>query len=202
MAAARYNFHLSIYSNCDKIVGTEAYLKTKRGSLSQYFLDCVIDRHYPIALCLDSTKTDQEIRVATIESLSNLSAQMAYITNSVKAIRNIDITPDMLSNFGLLPSIQYAPGESTGIVGVASQNENRQSSQELVDYVISDGDHVTPSELATVIADSFNSLDRSVVASSDNSEEQGFSEEDLENMTDEEYTAAMSGVIERPVMKS
>ena len=124
MVASRYNFHLSIYSNCDKIVGTEAYLKTKRGSLSQHFLDCVTDRHYPIALCLDPTKTDQEVLLATIESLSNDSAQMAYKVNFLKASRGIDITPDMLSNFGLLPAIQYSSIGTNNIVDAASQNGN------------------------------------------------------------------------------
>ena len=122
MAASKYNFHLSIYSNCEKIVGTEVYLKTKRGSISQHFLDCAIDRHYPIALCLDPTKTDQEVLLALIESLSNDAAQSAYKVNLIKACRDINITPDMLSCFGLLPAIQYS--SATNIVGVTAQNEN------------------------------------------------------------------------------
>ena len=124
MAASKYNFHLSIYSNCEKIVGTEVYLKTKRGSISQHFLDCAIDRHYPIALCLDPTKTDQEVLLALIESLSNDAAQSAYKVNLIKACRDINITPDMLSCFGLLPAIQYSSIGTNNIVGVAAQNEN------------------------------------------------------------------------------
>lgn len=113
--ATKYAFHLSIYSNCDKITVIETYLRTKLGSLSQQFLECVADSYYPIALCSDSTKTNQEILVATIESLSHLSAQMTYIANFVKADRGVDITPDMLSNFGLLPSVQYLSVESPNI---------------------------------------------------------------------------------------
>jgi len=124
MAASKYNFHLSIYSNCEKIVGKETYLKTKRGSLSQHFLDCVIDRYYPISLCLDPTKTNEEVLLALIESLSNDSAQMAYKVNFIKASRGFDITPDMLSNFGLLPAIQYSSIGANNIVSVSSQNEN------------------------------------------------------------------------------
>ena len=181
MAASKYNFHLSIYSNCEKIVGTEAYLKTKRGSISQHFLDCVIDRHYPIALCLDPTKTDQEVLLATIESLSNDSAQMAYKVNFLKASRGIDITPDMLSNFGLLPAIQYSSIGSTNIVGVSAQNENG--------VVLASP--AIPSQ-SSVIA-----LQEIPIAKKDEDEDEEDEDEDDDesHMTDEEYLASKQHLI-------
>jgi len=178
MAASKYNFHLSIYSNCEKIVGTEVYLKTKRGSLSQHFLDCVIDRHYPIALCLDPTKTDQEVLLATIESVSNDLARIAFKVNFAKASRGIDITPDMLSNFGLLPAIQYSSIGANNIVGVSSRNENGAVS----------GSPAVPSQSSDIADLQEIAIVKKAEEKKDDEEEDD--EDDEDEMTDEEYLAS------------
>jgi hypothetical protein len=194
----QYDFRLSLRSNDPKVVFTGKYLN-QFDDMRHRVLSRMVDAEYPIALCLDPTKTDDEVLLALIESLSNDLARSAYKVNFIRASRGVNITPDDLSSFGLLPSIQYASGEA--IVGGASPLENRIPGQ-LLDYG-------TPEEVAQVIVDVCNSPDRLFSEDEDieerkedNSEEQGLSEEDLDNMTDEEYTIAMAGVIERPVMKS
>ena len=119
----QYDFRLSLRSNDPKVVFTGKYLQ-QFDDMRHRILSKMVDSEYPIALCLDPTKTDEEVLLALIESLSNDLARMAYKVNLFKASRGKDITPDMLSHFGLLPAIQYSSIGTNNIVGVAAQNEN------------------------------------------------------------------------------
>jgi hypothetical protein len=121
----QYEFRLSLRSNDPKVVFTGKYLN-QFDDMRHRILSKMVDSQYPIALCLDRSKTDQEVLLAFIESLSNQSAQMAYQVNFLMADRGLNITPDMPSNFRLLPAIQYLPTgtNSIGIVDAASQNGN------------------------------------------------------------------------------
>ena len=119
----QYEFRLSLRSNDPKVVFTGKYLQ-QFDDMRHRILSKMVDSEYPIALCLDPTKTNEEVLLATIESISNDLAQSAYQVNFLKASRGINITPDMLSCFGLLPAIQYSSIGTNNIVGVAAQNEN------------------------------------------------------------------------------
>ena len=119
----QYEFRLSLRSNDPKVVFTGKYLN-QFDDMRHRILSKMVDSQYPIALCLDRSKTDQEVLLAFIESLSNESAQMAYQVNFLMADRGLNITPDMLSNFRLLPAIQYSSIGTNSIVDAASQNGN------------------------------------------------------------------------------
>lgn len=119
----QYEFRLSLRSNDPKVVFTGKYLN-QFDDMRHRILSKMVDSQYPIAMCLDRSKTDQEVILAFIESLSNESAHMAYQVNFLLADRGLNITPDMLSHFRLLPAIQYSSIGTNNIVGVAAQNEN------------------------------------------------------------------------------
>lgn len=46
--ATKYNFHLSIYSNCEEIAAVDSCLRTLPNCISQHLLECAIDNYYPI----------------------------------------------------------------------------------------------------------------------------------------------------------
>ena len=106
---------------------------------------------------------------------------MAYKVNFLKASRGIDITPDMLSNFGLLPAIQYSSIGATNIVGVSAQNENG--------VVLASP--AIPSQ-SSVIA-----LQEIPIAKKDEDEDEEDEDEDDDesHMTDEEYLASKQHLI-------
>ena len=74
----QYEFRLSLRSNDPKVVFTGKYLN-QFDDMRHRVLSGMVNSEYPIALYLDPTKTDQEVLVATIESLSNDSDQMGSI---------------------------------------------------------------------------------------------------------------------------
>jgi hypothetical protein len=93
----QYEFRLSLRSNDPKVITTGNYLKASDDTRHKIFA-AMVHSDYPIALCLDRSRTDREVLVAAIESLSYFSAQKSYITNFLRADRNIIITPEMLNN--------------------------------------------------------------------------------------------------------
>jgi hypothetical protein len=184
----QYEFRLSLRSNDPKVVFTGKYL-SQFDDMRHRILSGMVKSEYPIALCLDPTKTDDEVLLATIESISNDLAQAAYKANFIKASRGINITPDMLSNFGHLPSIQYASGESVDRV---SQDEDREVlAASIPSSILASSSGSTNAESPVI------SIDETPIE-----EEEDEDYDPYENMTDEEYKIAMAGVIERPVMKS
>ena len=179
----QYEFRLSLRSNDPKVVFTGKYLH-QFDDMRHRILSKMVDSEYPIALCLDPTKTNEEVLLATIESISNDLARTAYKVNFIKASRGMNITPDMLSNFGLLPSIQYLSGEPL------IQGDDRQ---------------VTVAPLASSIVES---KEISIVEKLPDEEEEEDEEEDededydpYEGMSNEEYLAATAHLVTLPVMK-
>ena len=181
----QYEFRLSLRSNDPKVVFTGKYLQ-QFDDMRHRILSKMVDSEYPIALCLDPTKTNEEVLLATIESISNDLAQSAYQVNFIKASRGINITPDMLSCFGLLPAIQYSSIGTNNIVGVAAQNENG--------VVLASP--AIPS-LSSVIA-----VQEIPIAKKDEDEDEEDEDEDEDeddddesHMTDEEYLASKQHLI-------
>ena len=184
----QYEFRLSLRSNDPKVVFTGKYLQ-QFDDMRHRILSKMVDSEYPIASCLDPTKTNQEVLIALIESLSNNAAQSAYQVNLIKAIRGINITPDMLSNFGLLPAIQYS--SATNIVGVAAQNENG--------VVLASPAIPSPS---SVIAD-LQEIPIAKMAVEDNEDDEEYDEDEEDDdddddglqMSDEEYLASKQHIM-------
>jgi hypothetical protein len=178
---------LSLRSNDPKVVFTGKYLN-QFDDMRHRILSKMVDSEYPIALCLDPTKTDDEVRLALIESLSNDLARSAYKVNFIRASRGINITPDMLSNFVLLPSIQYSSGESVESIDRLSQNEDRQ--------VVA-----TSLPLPVPIATSEIPVVEKPPEDIEEDEEEDEDEDDYDNMTKEEYAAAMLKLMVMPDVK-
>lgn len=183
--ATKYDFHLSIYSNCEKITAVDRYLRNRQGSISQRFMQCAIDQDYPVSLCGDAEKSNQDILIATIESLSHLSAQMAYITNFVKAARGVDITPDMLSNFGILPAVEYSAEPKQQVLPATP---NQPASSELVS--IDDVDSKPLSKSSESDDEDQDYPIASVEAKKEDINDDDDDDDEYAGMTDEEYLKA------------
>ena len=104
---------------------------------------------------------------------------MAYKVNFLKASRGIDITPDMLSNFGLLPAIQYSSIGTNNIVNAASQDGNGAVS----------ASPALPSQ-SSVIADLQEIPIAKKAEEEDEYAENEDDEDDESQMSDEEYLAS------------
>lgn len=182
----QYDFRLSLRSNDPKVVFTGKYL-AQFDDMRHRILSRMVDAEYVIGLCSDPTKTKQEILIALIESLSNDAARMAYKANHVMAATGIIITPDMLSNFGLLPSIQYSSTVTNDVVDAIAENANGSVPTQ---FLI-----VEPPVIPVVENPPENIKD-------DEEDEDEEDEDDYDNMTDEEYAEAMLKVMEMPTVKS
>ena len=190
----QYEFRLSLRSNDPKVVFTGKYLN-QFDDMRHRILSKMVDSEYVIALCSDPTKTNQEILLALIESLSNDAARMAYKVNYVMADRGVNITPDMLSNFGLLPAIQYSSIGNSNIVEAASQDGSGSVSA-----------YPSVPSQSSVIADL---QEISIVKK--NEEEDEYDEEDEEDedddnddddeMSDEEYLASKQHLLSVETIK-
>ena len=193
----QYDFRLSLRSNDPKVVFTGKYLQ-QFDDMRHRILSKMVDSEYPIALCLDPTKTDEEVLLALIESLSNDLARMAYKVNLFKASRGKDITPDMLSHFGLLPAIQYSSIGTNNIVGVAAQNENG--------VVIASPLVPTQSSVIAVeeipIAKKAEEEDEYEEEEDEEEDDEDEDEDDDESqMTDEEYLASKQHLLSVEIIK-
>lgn len=172
----QYDFRLSLRSNDPKVVFTGKYLN-QFDDMRHRILSKMVDSEYPIALCSDQTKTDQEVLLATIESLSNDAARMAYKVNYLMAARGINITPDMLSNFGLLPAVQYLANSSeSSIAGVSSILTKPSDSDETQKYPVANTEAKKESE--------------DVDEEDEDDDDDDDDDDPYADMTDEEFLAA------------
>ena len=191
----QYEFRLSLRSNDPKVVFTGKYLN-QFDDMRYRILSKIVDSEYPIALCSDPTKTDQEVLLATIESVSNDLAGIAFKVNYIMADRGLIITPDMLSHFGLLPAIQYSSIGANNILGVSAQNENGVV---LASPAIpSQSSDIAVEEIAIVKkAEEEDEYDEE----EDEEDEDDDDDDDESDMSDEEYLASKQHLLSVEIIK-
>jgi hypothetical protein len=163
----------------------------------------------------ESTGSSREQRDKALHlSVSLLKQQICFIMDYHFRLDGTILTPDL---FGTVVINSIAPNYPSGLLdrsippaiptayketeGARLIRENQQRENE-INRELEDKKLDPENPPLGIKSGSDGDKSEEIIASSDNSEEQELSEEDLDNMTDEEYKIAMAGVIGRPVMKS
>jgi hypothetical protein len=171
------NLYINIKDDDSELATLVDFLRD--GEISSRSLAAIKAFYLSQAIARSPDSTPEEIRRAEHYCLSQLKQQMVYIMDKHYREDGIRMNAD---EFSTVTINQSAPlFQSPNSNEVISQNEDRQ---------------VTAAPLSPIAESPVIPI---VEKPSEDIEEE---EEDLDNMTDEEYKIAMAGVIERPVMKS